>query len=104
MEPVFMKDSFELLYINEGHLNYFLFLLRDHYILLVPYFQRILSVAKVPFCDARDRTQTHRHARQILPQLYKGVKTSDGDVLENFMAVVEIPSPFLCVCVSPLPL
>lgn len=28
MEPVFMKDSFELLYINEGHLNYFLFLLR----------------------------------------------------------------------------
>lgn len=70
-------------------------------------FSKNLSAAKIPFCDARARTQGHRHAGQILgastPALQR-CRTSDGDVLENFMLVVEIPSSLLCVCVSPLPL
>lgn len=50
MELVFMKDSFELLYIDGGHLNYFLFLL------LRPLYSAsaIFSKNFECFCDSRD--------------------------------------------------
>lgn len=67
----------------------------------MPYFQRILSVSVILGIEHRATGKPDK-SWEPLPQFYKGVRTSDGEVLENFMTVVEIPSPLLCVCVLPL--